>query len=102
MPPHLVSEIKRVNTDLKVSFDLNGEPVAVPCTVVVKQGCPLSPILFLFVMQACLESLEKAMPADAKLKFQTNTRTEGKNGGHVSGTNFTNKGEFTFNFWASL
>jgi hypothetical protein len=75
VPPHLVSVIKRMNTDLKVSFDLNGEPVAVPCTVGVKQGCPLSPTLFLFVMQACLESLEKAMPADAKLKFRTNTRT---------------------------
>ena len=49
-------------------------------------------------MQACLESLEKAMPANAKLKFRTNTRTEGKNGGHVSGTNYTNKGEFAFGF----
>jgi hypothetical protein len=68
----------------------------------VKQGCPLSPTLFLFVMQACLESLEKAMPADAKLQFQTNTRTEGKNGGHVSGTDWSNKGEFQFSFWASL
>ena len=38
VPPHLVSVIKRINTDLKVSFDLNGEPVAVPCTVGVKQG----------------------------------------------------------------
>ena len=52
VPPHLVSVIKRMNTDLKVSFDLNGEPVAVPCTVGVKQGCPLSPTLFLCVMQA--------------------------------------------------
>ena len=102
VPPHLVSVIKRMNTDLQVTFDLNGEPVAVPCTVGVKQGCPLSPTLFLFVMQACLESLEKAMPANAKLKFRTNTRTDGKNGGHVSGTDYKNKGEFTFSFWASL
>jgi hypothetical protein len=91
-----------MNTDLQVSFDLNGEPVAVPCMVGVKQGCPLSPTLFLFVMQACLESLEKAMPADAKLEFRTNTRTKGRNGGHVSGTNYMNKGEFTFGFWVSL
>jgi len=50
-------------------------------------------------MQACLVSLEQA---DAKLQFQTNTRTEGKNSGHVSGTDWSNKGEFMFSFWASL
>ena len=44
--------------------------------------CPLSPALFLFVMEACLKSSENAMPADAKLKFRTNTRTEGRNGKH--------------------
>ena len=42
------------------------------------------------------------MPAATKLKFRTNTRTEGRNGGHVSGTDYTNKGEYTFSFWASL
>ena len=52
VPPHLISVIKRMNTDLQVTFDLNGEPVAVPCTGGVEQGCPLSPTLFLFVMQA--------------------------------------------------
>ena len=102
VPPHLIYVIKRMNVDLKVTFDLNGEPVEVPCTVGVKQGCPLSPTLFLFVMQACLESLEKAMPADAKLRYRTNTRTEGKRGGKVSGTDWTNLGEFEFSFWASL
>ena len=53
-------------------------------------------------MQACLESLEGAMPDDVKLKFRTNTRMDGRNGGHVSGTDWTNKGEFEFGFWASL
>jgi len=53
-------------------------------------------------MQACWESLEKAMPADVKLKYRTNTKTEGKNGGHVSSTVWTNLGEFEFSFWASL
>ena len=36
VPPHLISVIKRMNTDLQVTFDLNGEPVAVPCTGGVK------------------------------------------------------------------
>jgi hypothetical protein len=102
VPPHLIHVIKRMNTDLMVTFDLGGEPVAVPCTVGVKQGCPLSPTLFLFVMQACLESLNSAMPSNAKLEFRTNTRLQGKCGGNVSGTDWTNKGEFSFGFWASL
>jgi hypothetical protein len=68
----------------------------------VKKGCPLNPTLYLFVMQACLESLKKAMPADAKLRCRTNTRTEGQRGGNVSGTDWTNLGEFEFSFWASL
>ena len=41
VPAHLIHVIKRMNADLKVTFDLNGEPVEVPCTVGVKQGCPL-------------------------------------------------------------
>ena len=102
VPPHLVQVIRRMNTDLAVTFDLNGEPVKVPCTVGVKQGCPLSPTLFLFVIQACLESLDKDMPKDAKLHFRTTTRTSGARGGKVSGTNYQNKGEFEFSFWASL
>ena len=39
---HLIRVTKRMNADLKVTFDLNGEPVEVPCTVGVKQGCPPS------------------------------------------------------------
>ena len=59
-------------------------------------GMPAQPDLFLFIMHACLESLEKAIPADAELKFRTNTRTEGKNGCHVPGSNYSNKCEFAF------
>ncbi len=53
--PHLVSNIKRMNTDLQVSFNLNGEPSGSAVLGGVKQGFPLSPTHF--VMQACLESL---------------------------------------------
>ena len=62
---------------------------------------PLSPTLFHFAMQAFLESLEMAMPADVKLKYRTNTKAEGKNGGHDSSTDWANQGEFEFSFWAS-
>ena len=97
VPPHLLRVIKRMNTDLQVVFELGGEPVTVPCTMSVKQGCPLSPTLFLFVIQACLESLEKAIPQDSKLEFRPNTWT-GKNRGKIADTDRANQGEFTSSF----
>ncbi len=57
VPPHLVSAIKRMNTaDLKVSFDVNRGPVAVPCAAGVKQECPLKLTPFRFIMQACFSN----------------------------------------------
>ena len=56
--------------------------------------------LFCFVMKACLESPDRAMPAGTELRLRTNTRTS-TNGGKVPDTNWPNKGEFEFSFWAS-
>ena len=69
----------------------------VPCSLDVKQGCPLSPKPFLFVTQVCLESLERAMPAEAKQQFRTNKLTSTKDG-KMPGTDWFNKGEFEFGF----
>jgi hypothetical protein len=84
--PHLIDVIKRKSAGLEMTFDLEGELVAVPCSVGVKKKCPLSPTLFLFIMQALLESLEGVLPADAQLEFIKNIRTKGINGRHVTGT----------------
>ena len=47
------------------------------------------PVLFIFVMQACLETLSDSWPA-GKLEFRTNTRTTGARGGKaVSYTHLT-------------
>ena len=85
----------RVHTDLEVKFDLG-------CSLGVKQGCSLKPTHFLFVMKVCLESPERTITEKSKMHFRTNTRMEGENGGKVSGTDWTNQGEFEFSFWASL
>ena len=63
VPPHPIHVIKRLNVDLEVTFDLGGEPVAVPCSMGVKQRCPLGPALFLFVMRACLVSRFRRRPS---------------------------------------
>ena len=102
VPPYLIHVIKRLNAGLEVKFGLGGEPVAVPCSVGVQQGCPLSPALFLFVMRAFLVSLDGTMPEEAKLQFRTNTRLKGKHGGKVPGTDWANQGQFAFSSLAPL
>ena len=72
-----------------------------PNTAGVKQGDNMAPLLFIFVMQACLETLGDTWPV-GKPEFRTNTRTTGVCGGKVSGTDWTNKGEFSFEIWCSL
>jgi hypothetical protein len=64
----------------------------------VVHGCPFIPTLF--HSSSNRKRKKKAMPADAKLKFQTKARTV--SGGHMPGTKYTNKGEFNFSSWASL
>ena len=89
--PHLICVNRRMNTELKVNFDLNGEPVAVPCSGgAVKQGCPLYPGFFLLAMQACLESLDRAMPVEAKPLPRTNNTRMSTNGGKAPGTAWSN------------
>ena len=78
-----------MSTYPQVAFELGGEPVAVPCTVGVKQGFQLSPTPLLFLIKACLESLDKNMPEKAKLQFRTSTRV-GVRGEKVSSTDWTN------------
>ena len=90
VPPHLACVTPRINTELEATFNLNGEPVAVPCFVGVKKRSPLSPRPILLVMHACLDPLDRAMPAEAKLRFR-----------QVPGANRPKKGGFKLSFWAS-
>jgi hypothetical protein len=52
-------------------------------------------------MHACLVPLEKALLAGAKRWYRTSTRKEGQRGDNVSGTDWTDLGEFEFGFQAS-
>lgn len=90
LPQPLVSLIQLLYKDMKIELSVDDLKRHVNCTIGVKQGDPLSPVLFLFYIQACLETL--SLPDSiTKLAFQT------KADGRMSGRNHRNRGsEFTF------
>ena len=59
VPPHLVKVIAALNTDCTVKLDVDGEDIEIKYTIGVKQGDNLAPVLFLFYIQAAIDTLEK-------------------------------------------
>ena len=98
-PPRLVRIIKRLHTDVVAKFKVGDEEVEIENTSGTKQGDPLAAILFLFVIQACLETMD--IP---KLQFFTATDSvEGSKGRSVSGANWKKLyGRESFMIWCSL
>jgi hypothetical protein len=72
-----------------------------PCLSLISVHMRNAGLMAFAAMQGGLKSLDKDTPEGAKLHFRTNTRV-GENGGKFSGTDWTDQGEFTFSFWASL
>jgi hypothetical protein len=58
VPEHLVNLIHLLHTDVTVRFAVGKVEAEISSTVGVKQGDTLAPILFLFVIQAAMETLE--------------------------------------------
>ena len=52
-------------------------------------------------MQACLDTLDNTLLVGT-FEFRTNPRKAGGCGRKVFGTDWTNKGEFSFEIWCSL
>jgi hypothetical protein len=71
VPEKMVKIIEALHTNTTVKFDYKGEERAFPSTVGVKQGDPLASILFLFVMQAAMETVTKVEGWPKKLEFLT-------------------------------
>jgi len=91
-----------MNTDFQAALDLNGEHMSAPCAAGGEAGLSFvadTVPLRHAGLPGVVESLEKAMiPAELTLEFRINTRMGGKNGGNVSGTDWTSQGEFAFSF----
>jgi hypothetical protein len=59
VPDHLINLIKSVHTDFMVKLKVGRDvEVMFPSSTGVKQGDNMAPILFLFYMQACLETID--------------------------------------------
>ena len=98
-PPHFVRIIQRLHTDVVAKFKVGEEEVEIANTSGTKQGDPLAAILFLFIIQACLETL--VLP---KLQLYTAAENvEGQKGRGVTGMNWRKKGgRESFSVWCSL
>ena len=100
VPPHLVALIKRLHTGVVAKLTVGSEDKEMTCTSGTKQGDPLAAILFLFVMQACLETLDLE-----GVEFQT--PVAGKAGATEkfmpTGVRWqTKRGWDTYRLWCSL
>ena len=60
LPEHLIEIIIDLHADFSVKFKVGAKDIEIPSTVGVKQGDNLAPILFLFAIQACFESMNHA------------------------------------------
>ena len=58
-PPKLRSAIRRMYTDNKLRLILGNIDISIPFEVGVKQRYIVAPVLFLFIMMAFAETLEK-------------------------------------------
>ena len=58
-PPKLCSAIRRIYTDNKVRLVLGNINIYIPLEIELKQGDSIAPLLFLFIMMAFAETIEK-------------------------------------------
>ena len=63
VPDSTIKVIKKAYTNITITGKVNGVKFELESTSGVQQGCPLSLVLFLFAMQAVLESMDKVWPS---------------------------------------
>ena len=66
-PEQLIAVIKKLHTNFKLKFKLEGLQEIIDYTVGVKQGDSMAPLLFLFLMQAMFQTLQKKIDSHQSL-----------------------------------
>lgn len=71
-PEELCEVVKRLYADLTVAITIEGEKLIIPQTSGIRQGDNLSPVLFLFLMSAVAEYLNKEWDTIGKQRISCN------------------------------
>jgi hypothetical protein len=94
MPDHFINIVTRLHTGATIKLKIGDTDSDIPSTIGVRQGSCEGPALFLFMIQAALETME--WPA-AKPQFCTREQ------GPITGASSSRKrGVTTFDLWSSL
>jgi hypothetical protein len=81
VPANLVNAVRRMYNNVRVKLQVGKEKMFVPYTIGVQQGDNMAPVLFVFLMQAFAETLEKKWKTEWNIKvpeykFFKTTNTE--------------------------
>jgi hypothetical protein len=90
VPDHLVDVIRRLYHETEIKIKVGKEERHIPCSVGVKQGDNMAPVLFLFLMQAMAEALEKEWGDIDMPQFR---HFEKRNSGRLLGQDWKAKGK---------
>ena len=106
VPEDIVNVVQRQYEGVTVEMDIEGNKTEIPATVGVKQGDNLAPLLFLFAMQAALETLQPKWPLSDVPEFAymadvKSGANKGRVRGQLMGQNAKAKGT-SFRFFRSL
>jgi hypothetical protein len=96
LPDHFVNVVIRLHTEARVMVKIGEEDSEVESTIGVRQGSCEGPVLFLFIMQAAMETMEWPEGV-AKPEFRT--REDGVTMGETSSRT---RGASDFDLWISL
>jgi len=97
VPDHLVCLIGALHTDVRVKLQVGSVAAFIDSTVGVKQGDNMAPILFLFVIQAAMETLQPLYAQHGIHALRYHTLRDGV----TCGRPVDAEGE-AFDFWVSL
>jgi len=98
MPAHFVNLVARLHTGAVVKFMVGDVDSAVASTIGVRQGSCEGPVLFLFIIQAAIETMAATWPVDLP---EFCTTADGALHG-MKGPLRKKRGDFVFQLWRSL